>query len=147
MSICTRLFGISLPHILEPLGTPEKGHILLQQAGFRDISLKILPSGRYRSLSDDRFWLWKGGAFYPRGNPLSKLSEEQLDQLQVEYRAEIEKLATDKGVWEDTTTFFVRARKWVDAALALPKDLFPCPAVVPVSSFLIPYLLVQVYPY
>lgn len=111
MSICTRLFGISLPHILEPLGTPEKCHILLQQAGFRNISLKISPSGRYRSLSDDRFWLWKGGAFYPRGNPLSKLSEEQLDQLQVEYRAEIEKLATDKGVWEDTTTFFVRARK------------------------------------
>ncbi len=111
MSICTRLFGISLPHILEPLGTPEKCRNLLQQAGFRDIEVEIDPRGRYRSLSDERLFLWMSGGFYPRGNPLSNLSPEQLERLQVEYRAEIERLATDKGVWEDTTTFFVRARK------------------------------------
>jgi hypothetical protein len=47
-----------------------------------------------------------------KGNPLlSKLSQEQLNQLQVEYKAEIEKLTTDRGIWEDTTKLFVRARK------------------------------------
>ncbi|WP_267894904.1 hypothetical protein [Nostoc sp. 'Lobaria pulmonaria (5183) cyanobiont'] len=42
---------------------------------------------------------------------MSKLSPEQLNQLQVEYKAEIEQLATDQGIWEDTTKLFVRARK------------------------------------
>jgi hypothetical protein len=42
---------------------------------------------------------------------LAEISPEQLDQLQVEYKSEIEKLVTDQGVWEETTTFFVKARK------------------------------------
>lgn len=110
-SICAKLLGISLPHILEPLGTPEKCHNLLQQAGFRNIELKIEPSGRYHNLTDNRL-SWQGISLSFKGNPLlPKLSQSQLDQLQVEYRAEIEKLATDKGVWEDTTKFFVRAQK------------------------------------
>ena len=110
-SICAKFLGISLPHILEPLGTPEKCHNLLQQAGFRNIELKIEPDGRYRNLRDDRL-SWKGISLSFKGNPLlPKLSQSQLDQLQVEYKAEIEKLATDQGVWEDTTIFFVRAQK------------------------------------
>jgi len=110
-NICTRLLGISMPHILEPLGTPEKCHNLLQQAGFRDIKLKIEPSGRYRNLRDVEL-SWQGINLRFKGNPLlSKLSHEQLEQLQVEYKTEIDKLATDKGVWEDTTTFFIRAQK------------------------------------
>lgn len=104
------MLGISLPHILEPLGTPEKCHNLLQEAGFKDIELKIEPDGRYRNLRDDGA-SWKSINLNFKGNPLSTLSQSQLDQLQVEYRAEIEKLATNKGVWEDITIFFVRAQK------------------------------------
>lgn len=110
-SICARVLGISMPHIHEPYGTPQKCHDLLQQAGFKDVELKIEPSGHYRKLRDERL-SWKSINLNFKGNPLLlKLSQEQLDQLQVEYKAEIEKLATDKGVWEDTTTFFVRAQK------------------------------------
>ncbi|MEH2455612.1 class I SAM-dependent methyltransferase [Nostoc sp.] len=109
--ICARVLGVSLPYILEPLGTPEKCQNLLNQAGFRDIEIKIEPSGRYRPVRDSRL----SGTVINinfKGNPLlSKLSKEQLNQLQVEYKAEIEKLATDQGLWEDTTKFFVRARK------------------------------------
>ncbi|WP_298904838.1 methyltransferase domain-containing protein [uncultured Nostoc sp.] len=109
--IYAKVLGESLPHILEPLGTPEKCRNLLNQAGFRDIEIKIEPSGRYRPVRDSRL----SGTVINinfKGNPLlSKLSEEQLNQLQVEYKAEIENLATDQGLWEDTTKFFVRARK------------------------------------
>lgn len=110
-SICARVLGISVPQIHEPLGTPARCHNLLQQAGFRDIEIKIEPSGRYRQLRDDgASWKWINLNF--KGNALvSNLSQSQLDQFQVEYKAELEKLATDQGVWEDTTIFFVRARK------------------------------------
>ncbi|MEH2091673.1 class I SAM-dependent methyltransferase [Nostoc sp.] len=109
--ICARVFGESLPHILEPLGTPEKCWNLLNQAGFRDIEIKIEPSGRYRPLRNNRLSEIAININF-KGNPLlSKLSQEQLNQLQVEYKAEIEKLATDRGLWEDTTKLFVRARK------------------------------------
>ncbi|MEH2180579.1 class I SAM-dependent methyltransferase [Nostoc sp.] len=109
--ICTRVLGESLPHILEPLGTPEKCRNLLNQVGFRDIEIKIEPSGRYRPLRDNRL-SWTAININFKGNPLlSKLSQEQLNQLEVEYNTEIEKLATDQNLWQDTTKLFVRARK------------------------------------
>lgn len=108
--VCAKLFSISLAHINAPLGTPEKCHNLLNQAGFRDIEVVTEPSGQYLHLSD-RQLCWDGGGFYPRGNPLSQLSQQQLNRLQTEYRAEIERLATNEGVWQDRTIFFVRARK------------------------------------
>ncbi|MEH1800764.1 MAG: methyltransferase domain-containing protein [Nostoc sp.] len=109
--ICARVLGVSLPHILEPLGTPEKCRKLLDRAGFRDIEIKIEPSGRYRPLSDNKLSETVININF-KGNPLlSKLSQEQLNQLQVQYKAEIEKLATDQGIWIDTTKLFVRARK------------------------------------
>ncbi|MBG1257951.1 methyltransferase domain-containing protein [Nostoc sp. BAE] len=109
--ICAKVLERSLPHILEPLGTLEKCRNLLNQAGFRDIEIKIEPSGRYRALRDNRLSEIAININF-KGNLLwSKLSQEQLNQLQVEYKAEIEQLATDQGIWEDTTKFFVRARK------------------------------------
>lgn len=109
--ICTQILGRSMTHILEPLGTPQKCHNLLQQTGFREIELKIELSGRYRQFRDDELSR-KGLNLSFKGNPLlSNLSQAQLERLQTEYKAEIEKLATDRGVWEDTTKFLVRARK------------------------------------
>ncbi|MEH2158999.1 class I SAM-dependent methyltransferase [Nostoc sp.] len=109
--ICARVLGVSLPHILEPLGTPEKCRNLLNRAGFRDIEIKIEPSGRYRPLRDNRLSEIAININF-QGNPLlSKLSPEQLNQLQVEYKAEIEKLANEQGIWEDTTKLFVRGQK------------------------------------
>ncbi len=109
--ICAKVLGVSLPHILEPLGTTEKCRKLLTQAGFRDIEIKIEPSGRYRPVTDNKLSQTTNNINF-KGHPLlSKLSPEQLNQLQVEYKAEIEKLATAQGIWEDTTKFFVRAQK------------------------------------
>jgi len=118
-NICARLLGVEMPHILETLGTPEKCYSLVQQAGFKDIGIKIVPSGRYRELSNDEL-SWKLINLSFKGNPLlSNLSHEQLDRLQNDYKAELEKIATDKKIWEDTTKFFIRAKKVGDADSAL----------------------------
>ena len=45
------------------------------------------------------------------GNPLLQLAPEKLQQCKVEYIAELQALATDKGIWNDITTFFVLAHK------------------------------------
>jgi hypothetical protein len=84
---------------------------LLQQAGFRDIEVKIEPSGRYRYLKDDKLSSKLLNLTFKDNPLLSKLSAEQLKQLQAEYKTEIEQLSTEQGVWEDTTIFFVRANK------------------------------------
>ncbi|WP_016950299.1 class I SAM-dependent methyltransferase [Anabaena sp. PCC 7108] len=111
VNICTKFFGIPLTHILAPLGSPEKCHNLLKKAGFRDIEIKIEPRGRYRNFSNQELSSQFLNLIF-KGNPLLlEISPEQLNQLQVEYKSEIEKLVTDQGVWEDTTTFFVKARK------------------------------------
>jgi ubiquinone/menaquinone biosynthesis C-methylase UbiE len=110
-NIGAKFLGKSLPHILEPLGTPERCHQLLQQAGFKDIEVKIEPSERYRHINDNKL---SSTAMYLsfKGNPLLlNLSASQINQLQTDYQAEIEQLTTKQGVLEDTTNFFVRARK------------------------------------
>lgn len=50
--VCARLFDIKLPHINQPLGTPQKCHNLLRQAGFKDIDVKVEPSGEYLSWNE-----------------------------------------------------------------------------------------------
>lgn len=103
--------GVFLPNINEPLGTPERCHNLLQQAGFQDIKVKTEQLGEYLSLNDRRL-LWNGRFwFHPTGNPLLQLSQEKTEELQAEYRADVESLATDKGVWFEIATYFVLAQK------------------------------------
>ena len=107
---CAKACGVSLPNIHEQLGTPEKCHKLLRQAGFQTIEVKIEQFGEYLSLSDAQKW-WSGGWLHPQGNPLLQLKPEQLEQCKAEYVAQVEALETDKGIWQDITTFFVLAWK------------------------------------
>lgn len=108
--VCAKACGISLPNINEPLGTPEKCHNLLQKAGFQDIEVRTEQFGSYLSLNGVK-GSWNGLWFHPKGNPLLQLSPKQLEHLKAAYIAELEVLATDKGIWNDVTTFFVLARK------------------------------------
>lgn len=100
--------GILLPNINEPLGTPEKCHNLLQQAGFQNIEVKTEQFGNYLTLGDAKR-KWNGEWLHPQGNPLSDLSPEKLELLLAEYAA-VEAIAT-QGFWHDVTTFLVLARK------------------------------------
>ncbi|MGB7521205.1 MAG: hypothetical protein WA896_16375 [Spirulinaceae cyanobacterium] len=79
--------------------------------------LRQLPSQRLYcialAISGDVYYVsaWDGWDFYPRGNPLNNLSSEQKTRLQEEYKKAIAELVTEQGVWQDSTTLYVKARK------------------------------------
>lgn len=109
IKVCAK-YGFSLPNLHEPLGSPQKCHTLLQDVGFQDIELKTEQFGNYLSLDEAKNF-WKGKWLYPNGHPLLQLSQEQIEQLKAEFRVEVETLLTDRGVWQENTTFFVMGKK------------------------------------
>ena len=90
--------------------TAEKCRLLLQQSGFKDIEIE---SHQYsRSKIGENYGSTRiEQEFYPRGNPLLDLSEEQKELLQNEYKKAVDKLIVEQGVWQDVTNLYVKARK------------------------------------
>ncbi|MEL6930071.1 MAG: methyltransferase type 11, partial [Cyanobacteria bacterium J06600_6] len=107
--LCRELFDIDLPHITRPLWTPEKCRSLLQQSGFSDIEVEIDRTKRFRTGNPNIGW--RGDNFYPQGNPLVNLTEAQKDLLAAEYLKVVKPQLTEDGVWQDSTTLYVQARK------------------------------------
>ena len=109
VKVCQDLFGIDLPHIIRPLWTPEKCRNLLQQSGFKDIAIeKYLYS---RTKIDNNYSTRLEREFYPRGNPLSNLSEAQKELLQVEYTKAVTQLIAERGMWQEANNLYVKAYK------------------------------------
>lgn len=109
VKLCRDLFGIELPHIIRPLCTEEKCRSLLQQTDFEQIEIeKHLYNrsqiGNYDSVRIER-------EFYPRGNPLSYLSEAQLELLQAEYQKAVKQLISEKGIWQKSYHLYVKTFK------------------------------------
>ena len=105
-------YGISF-NMSKPTGTIEKCHRLLEQAGFKEIEIKIEQDGSYISLEKAKA-MWAGNSHPAPGQyppPLSTLSTEQLAQAKAEFDAEIEALETEAGIWNDITTFYVFGQK------------------------------------
>jgi ubiquinone/menaquinone biosynthesis C-methylase UbiE len=97
----------------KPTGTVEKCHNLLTSAGFEQIDIKVEQYGSYISLERAKR-MWAGSSHPAPGqfpNPLSQLSSEQLEQVKAEFDAELEALVTERGIWNDETTFFTFGRK------------------------------------
>lgn len=109
MKVCAKC-GFDLPNLHELLGSPERCSDLLQEIGFQDIAIKTEQFGKYLSLDEAKNY-WKGKWLCANGHPLLQLSNQQIEQLKAEFSAEIEMLVTDKGVWHETTTFFVTGHK------------------------------------
>lgn len=98
-----------MTNINEPTGTLQKCQKLLQQAGFKDIQVKSEQIGFYRSIEQAK--QWNGRWFHPTENPLLQLSAEQMQELQAEYRQQIEAMATEQGVWYENMTIFATGCK------------------------------------
>ena len=105
-------YGISF-NMSKPTGTVEKCRSLLEQAGFKDIEIKIQQDGSYISLEKAKA-MWAGSSHPAPGQyppPLSTLSTEQLAQAKAEFENELESLQTERGIWNDITTIYVFGRK------------------------------------
>jgi hypothetical protein len=105
-------YGISLT-FSKPTGTIEKCQKLLTDAGFEVLEIKTEQDGSYISLEEaKKMWAINGtpapGQF---PHPLSQLSWAQQEQIHQEFDATIEALVTDKGIWNDITTFFILGRR------------------------------------
>jgi len=105
-------YGISLT-FSKPTGTIEKCQKLLTDAGFEVLEIKTEQDGSYISLEEaKKMWAINGtpapGQF---PHPLSQLSWAQQEQIHQEFDAAIEALVTDKGIWNDITTFFILGRR------------------------------------
>lgn len=102
-------YGVSLV-FNQPTGTPEKCRSLLQTAGFGTITIHTEQFGSYITLNEAK-QLWQPDSKNPLFHPLRQLSPETLEQMKLEYVADLEAIATDDGIWNDITTFFVFGRK------------------------------------
>ncbi|MEG3878094.1 methyltransferase domain-containing protein [Microcoleus sp. herbarium7] len=105
-------YGIAF-NMSKPTGTVEKCQNLLEQAGFKEIEIKIEQDGSYISLEKAKA-MWAGSSHPAPGQyppPLSTLSTAQLAQAKAEFEAELEALETEQGIWNDITTFYVFGQK------------------------------------
>jgi protein-L-isoaspartate(D-aspartate) O-methyltransferase len=112
VQLCQEICNINLPDWNSITGTPAKCQQLLEAVGFNNVVVKQEQLGHYLTVEEAKN-TWKGDRLWinPQGNPLLNLSDEQLTQLKSAYDAKIEQLATEKGIWEDITIFYVSAFK------------------------------------
>ena len=110
VEVCRDLFGIDLPHIIRPLWTPEKCRNVLQQSGFRNIKIERHQYSKFK-IKQNYNSVRIENEFYPRGNPLSDLSEAQKKLLQGEYQKAVEQLIAERGEWRENNNLYVKAYK------------------------------------
>jgi ubiquinone/menaquinone biosynthesis C-methylase UbiE len=97
----------------KPTGSVEKCQELLEQAGFRNVAVKVDADGRYISLEEAKnSWV---SALHPAPgqfpHPLAGMTTKQLADAWADYERELVKLNTQKGIWNDMTTFYVFGEK------------------------------------
>lgn len=102
-------YGISLV-FNQPTGTFEKCYALLETAGFDAIEIYTEQFGNYISLEVAEK-SWNPHPVNPMSHPLRQLSPQQLEQAKADYIAELKALVSDRGIWNDITTFFCFGRK------------------------------------
>jgi ubiquinone/menaquinone biosynthesis C-methylase UbiE len=106
-------YGVKVPNPNEPLGTVERCHKLLQEAGFKDIEVTQEQFGWYFTPdAKTAEELWKINSKNVFGYQVLQLSKDELEQCRSEYISEVQALpTTEQGVWCDAPIFFVLACK------------------------------------
>ncbi|MGK7930920.1 MAG: class I SAM-dependent methyltransferase [Microcystaceae cyanobacterium] len=109
LQLCAKQ-GLTLKNIHELLGSPAKCQQILQSIGFKDITVVTEQLGKYLPLEEAQH-AWKGDWVDPQGDPLSQLTPLAKKRLIEQFKEEVARKATLKGVWHELETFFVTARK------------------------------------
>ena len=97
-------YGVELPPMTwKRIATKEKSVSLFNHAGLKNIKCHQIDAGYYLK-SAEQWWdlLWNAGY---RGLIL-QLSDEDTKQFKQEHLAEIQKLATDNGIWMDVNVLY-----------------------------------------
>jgi ubiquinone/menaquinone biosynthesis C-methylase UbiE len=106
-------YGVSLL-LSKPTGTVEKCQELLQQAGYESIEIESVPDGNWIDVEKAK-GMWAGHESFPapgqHPHPARQLTTAQLAQAKIEFDAELDKLQTDRGIWDDGTIFYTFGRK------------------------------------
>lgn len=108
--VCQEVHQIDLPNLHEPVGKEDRCSHLLEAAGFSQINIITEQWGEYLTIEKAKQF-WTGKWLHPLGHPLSQLPPEDIQKLILAYQVEVEKLATNQGVWLDNLLFFVRGKK------------------------------------
>lgn len=103
-------YGVVMPIWNEITGDENKCHILLENAGFVDITVKTEQLGDYLTMAE-AINGWVGILKNPLSNQMLDLDQLKLAQAKSEYLAKLEALATDQGIWNEITTFLIFGRK------------------------------------
>lgn len=96
-----------------PYGSVEIITGLLTRAGYEDIDVKIIESGYYLSLQE-AIDAWITETDYSIGqypHPVAVTPPDILEEARQGYIREMESRNTAKGVWNDTTQYYVYAKK------------------------------------
>ncbi len=94
-------------------GSADKCQNLLKQAGYRKVEIKIASDGNYIS-REDALNSWVTATHPAPGqfpHPMSTMTEIQLSEAQSDFERKLEMLNTEKGIWNDMTTFYVFGEK------------------------------------
>ena len=105
-----RRYGIDLT-MSDLTGTPAKCRSLLEAAGYRDIEITTKQYGSYITSESSASKSWDTSLQHPHCSPLLNLQPQKLEQAKAEYIDELETLNTERGIWNDITTYFVIAKK------------------------------------
>ena len=108
-TVATR-HGIRLPVTGEETGTPDRCRAVLTDAGFVDPEVLIESSGHFVTMEQvEKAWeAWiKNPIFHPRNSD----DAEHLTRLRHEYLAEAQLRATNRGLWDEMTAYFVAGTK------------------------------------
>jgi ubiquinone/menaquinone biosynthesis C-methylase UbiE len=106
-------YGIYLS-LNKPTGTVEKCQDMLLQTGYDSIEIESVPDGNWINLAKAK-GMWTGPGSFPapgqHPHPSLHLIAAQLEQAKIEFDAELDKLQTDRGIWDDGTFFYIFGRK------------------------------------
>ena len=105
-----RRYGINLT-ISDLTGTADRCRSLLEAAGYNEIKITSEQYGSYITLEPSASKSWDTSLRHPHCNPLLNLPPQKLEEAKTEYINELEALVTERGIWNDITTYFVIAKK------------------------------------
>jgi arsenite methyltransferase len=104
--------GVELPNLHYPLGTIERCHTMLTNAGFHDVKIDVVDFGKWMSIEAAQGF-WNGRTWFHADDPLPDCAPPVLNAIKADFDRQVAKLATDRGIWHENLTFYVSAHKTI----------------------------------